>query len=222
MFWYISFITLQFVWCLRLMHVGEKVNHPPVCQTSMPPFTFRWRYHFRISLSLADSLSSRYFCCNKQCRSNSVSCQVHHKTVQTRRSFYPYTKQLDTFSFSRSKVLPAGSHPWWLKSSGMWHCVVGWAVIRILKDHSVFFVMVKQFTSTLSGLLHSEHKGTMTYTHTQQCSVTSQKTWVLSLHFLVNCRTSWWGGVRSEAGFTHCVHTYTTLSYVYSLPSQSL
>jgi len=97
------------------------------------------------------------------CHNILFSCQVHHKTVQARSSIYPHTKQINTFIFSRSKVLAAVSHPWRFKSSRMWHCVVGWPVIRILKDHSVFIVKVDQSTSTLSRLLHSEDKGTVNF-----------------------------------------------------------
>jgi hypothetical protein len=182
---------------------------PPL--VSVPPFAFRWRYHSPIPLSLSGwqfvitlfLLQQTMYC------SSLFLYQTHHKTVQARRSIYPHTKQLDTFDFSRSDVLAAVSHPWRPKFSRMWHCVAGWAVIRNLKDHSAFIVKVKQFTSTLSGLLHSADKRHLKCCNilTQQRSVTIQKIQVLSLHFLVNRRTSWWGGVRSEAQFTQCVCT---------------
>jgi hypothetical protein len=146
-------------WC---MSVRRKTS---LLLVSVPPFTFRWHQHSPISLSLADRFHHAISVATNNMSQQSIFLSSAPQNSSQNKKF------LSTHSVSLH--LQAVLHPWRLQSSRMWHCIVGSAVTRILKDHNAFINNVKQFTSTLSGLLHSEDTCTVIFWNTETYTLNS-------------------------------------------------
>lgn len=112
------------------------------------------------------------------------------------------------------------SYAWFLKSSGMWCCLVGWVVPDFAKGCSAFHFRVQQsffldcWTLKIKGLDPLKHWGTLAW----QNSITSMQHWCWypSFHIIW---VFFLGGVRGELAVM-CLSEYRFLLRSSQLPYQ--